>query len=1040
MVKTIPKFSTEQWDFLAVLDAFETSIAIAIIGQLAPLLPGPLFEVINKSKKLGWLIQSEDDNFAISRQIPAKAKKILAKINTPDRIATIVHQLQDSSPEMQVGPQTFILLMNKAGLEKEIIEMEIELANNFLKNNNLLQAWEILQQASDRMIYLLEDNNYKKLYIAAILELSNISFILGKGLSQLSKHLHKTHEVAKKLGDLRSHAIINMHLGRLYYFTDRREDALMALSIGIKGAEEFSDEDMLDRSAVFLGLFYFIQGLFKKALPPLERAVKLYESQEKGQPAFPLAIIFFGYTLLYLGEFHRAIGSLDCHWRMSKERSNHTIATTLRMLLGTALYLLKREKEADFHLKEAEKEAQASNNKLSLFFAKGVQSLKSFNSNRPVEAHEFLSRAMKTGIEAGFIRQFSSPWIMEMVYEFEKLGYEPIPDFITFAQIRERAVKENNVHLQGVALRLEAQKKIAENRSKISILNDLKDSEDCLDLSGDRIQLSKTILERARYELARDDIFEARRHIQKAWTTLREYADDYFPEDLKYLLTPEQQEQHSSAPPKESFDRYIELSESIFNINSQNEISSLAILAINRFLRAERGGLFQFQSGNSNSNPNLIASSNLTTNDIEADDFKQSREIIKRAFKKNQAILIRDKKDGLLQSGSTIKAMLCLPIELKNRLQAVLYHDNSYLQDSFDLVNTEMLNKMICHFSRQTTQLWKFFHQQKELQNLTVKKELIKESETGKVLIHKSQAMKSLAKQLSKVAPSDSTILLSGETGVGKEVIAHQIHALSQRHNEPFIIVDATTIPEGLIESELFGHEKGAFTGADRQKIGRLELAHKSSLFIDEIGELPKSIQVKLLRAIQEGTFFRLGGMRTIHSDFRLIAATNRNLAEEVTAGRFREDLYYRLNVIPLRVPPLRERREDIPLFTKYFLNLYAKRYQRSNLTIDSENEKLLQQYNWPGNVRELENIIERATLLSSEDHLEIDLPLNTMKADNHPFAELPTSDDLQRKYIQYVLDRTNGKVSGTDGATAILGLKRSTLVSRMRKLGLKTG
>ncbi len=249
----------------------------------------------------------------------------------------------------------------------------------------------------------------------------------------------------------------------------------------------------------------------------------------------------------------------------------------------------------------------------------------------------------------------------------------------------------------------------------------------------------------------------------------------------------------------------------------------------------------------------------------------------------------------------------------------------------------------------------------------------------------------------------------------------------------------STAIPEGLIESELFGHEKGAFTGADRQKIGRLELAHKGTLFIDEIGELAKSIQVKLLRVIQEGTFFRLGGMRTIHSNFRLIAATNRNLAEEVSAGRFREDLYYRLNVIPLLIPPLRERREDIYLFINHFLNLYTKKYQRPNLRIDAEDEKLLQQYDWPGNIRELENIMVRAVLLSSGDQLKIDLPLNITKTDNHPFTELPTIDDLQREYIQYVLDKTGGKVSGRDGANVILGLKRTTLLARMRKLGLKS-
>ncbi|MCK5680429.1 sigma 54-interacting transcriptional regulator, partial [bacterium] len=765
---------------------FETNVSIDIIGHLAPLLPGPLFEVINQSKNLGWIFQTEDDHFAISDELPAPVKKKLSKINTPDHITTIVHQLQNCNPDLHSDPQTFIQLINKAGAAKEVVEMELELAAKFLQEDNQLQAWQLLHQAVDRMIGLLENDNYKKIYINATLELSNLSFILGKGLGQQSKYLHKAHEAAQNLGDLRSHAIINMHLGRLYYFSDRREDALVALSVGINGIEELSDEDMLDQCAVFLGLFYYIQGLFKKALPHLERAVKLYETQEKGQPTSPLAPILFGYSLLYLGEFHRAIGSLDCHWRMAKERQNHTMATTLRVILGTVLYLMKKEKEAEIHLKGAEKDAQDSNNELSLYLAKGVQTLKSLNSGRPVEAHEFLIQTMRTGRKAGFIRQFSSPWIMEMVYEFEKLGYEPIPDF-TFTQIRERSIKENNVHLQGVAIRLEVQKKIAENRSKTSILKDLNESETYLEQSGDCIQLSKTIIERARYELAQDNTVEGRRNIQKAWTTLKEYADDFFPDDLKYLLNQEQQERFPPETPQESFDRYIELSESIFTINSQDEISSRAVLAINRFLGAERGGLFRFPANNLNKKPKLIASCNLTISDVEADDFESCRDFIKKAFKKNMPILERkDKNDLRQQKDATIKAMLFLPIELKGKVRAVLYHDNSYLNDCFDFMNTEMLNKMIGHFSRQTTRLWEFFQLQGKQNDLTIKKDLHEESESGKIFIHKSRAMNNLTKQLEKAAPSDSTILVSGETGVGKEVIAYQIHAMSQRHDKPF--------------------------------------------------------------------------------------------------------------------------------------------------------------------------------------------------------------------------------------------------------------
>jgi transcriptional regulator with GAF, ATPase, and Fis domain len=249
--------------------------------------------------------------------------------------------------------------------------------------------------------------------------------------------------------------------------------------------------------------------------------------------------------------------------------------------------------------------------------------------------------------------------------------------------------------------------------------------------------------------------------------------------------------------------------------------------------------------------------------------------------------------------------------------------------------------------------------------------------------------------------------------------------------------LDAATIPENLLESELFGHERGAFTGADRQRIGRIELAHQGTLFLDEVGELPGSAQVKLLRTLQEKTFSRLGGTRTIHSDFRLIAATNRELGAEVAAGRFRQDLYYRLHVIPITLPPLRDRSEDIPLLAGHFLNRYGVKYKRSNLRLSPDQEKMLSRYPWPGNIRELKNIMERAVLLSVTDQLELTLPVDLTSGRENPFADGPSLDEIQRRYIGHILQKTGGRIAGPGGAAEILGMKRTSLYSRMRMLGM---
>jgi transcriptional regulator with PAS, ATPase and Fis domain len=252
------------------------------------------------------------------------------------------------------------------------------------------------------------------------------------------------------------------------------------------------------------------------------------------------------------------------------------------------------------------------------------------------------------------------------------------------------------------------------------------------------------------------------------------------------------------------------------------------------------------------------------------------------------------------------------------------------------------------------------------------------------------------------------------------------------------VVVDSTTIPENLLESELFGYEKGAFTGADQRKIGCIEMAHQGTLFLDEVGELTLPAQAKLLRALQEKMIRRVGGVQTIKSDFRLIAATNRDLAQEVAKGQFRDDLFYRLNVISLTLPPLRDRGEDAVSLAQHFIDSYSKKYKRSAFKLYSEQKASIKKYTWPGNIRELKNKVESAVILSGEDRLELDLPSGKPMPANDPFAEKPTLKEIQRRYIRHVIDFTDGRISGHGGAVDILGMKRTSLYARMKALGMK--
>ena len=308
-------------------------------------------------------------------------------------------------------------------------------------------------------------------------------------------------------------------------------------------------------------------------------------------------------------------------------------------------------------------------------------------------------------------------------------------------------------------------------------------------------------------------------------------------------------------------------------------------------------------------------------------------------------------------------------------------------------------------------------------------------------IVGQSPALRRVLKEVETVAPTDSTVLIYGETGTGKELIARAIHNLSPRRSNPFVKLNCAAIPTGLLESELFGHERGAFTGAIAQRIGRFELANRGTIFLDEIGDIPLELQPKLLRVLQEREFERLGSTRTLHADARLIAATNANLVGRVHEKRFRSDLYYRLNVFPVLVPPLRERHEDIPLLVRHFVQKYTRRMKKPIDTIPVTAMNALSEYHWPGNVRELENFVERSVILSADSVLQpplAELARQKVSSLSTASENIPTKlREVEREHILRTLKDTKWIIGGPSGAAARLGMKRTTLGSLVKRLGI---
>lgn len=412
--------------------------------------------------------------------------------------------------------------------------------------------------------------------------------------------------------------------------------------------------------------------------------------------------------------------------------------------------------------------------------------------------------------------------------------------------------------------------------------------------------------------------------------------------------------------------------------------------------------------------------------------------------------------DPLLQkyAEQSLEAAAILPITFGNRTSGILLlaHTSACV---FSSENCELLQHIADRIAIavDNANAWRNMTELKESlkqENRKLSEQLFSSQGMGDI-IYKSRAMDELLQQVKIVAQSDSTVLICGETGTGKEVIARAVHQLSLRHDKPLVKINCAAIPATLLESELFGHDKGAFTGAINTHRGRFEIADGGTLFLDEIGDLPLELQPKLLRVLQEREIERLGGNKTIPVNVRVIAATNRDLWRMVEAREFRSDLFYRLNVFPLELPPLRDRPEDIPLLAKYFTQKMAKRMNRTIENIPAETIQKLMSWEWPGNIRELENVIERAVLLTRGTTLNLHLNapqthlLPSLSNDVHPRGSMaqmlnpatPETDEEERQRIIQVLRETNGIVAGPRGAATRLGMKRTTLLSRMQRLGI---
>lgn len=396
-----------------------------------------------------------------------------------------------------------------------------------------------------------------------------------------------------------------------------------------------------------------------------------------------------------------------------------------------------------------------------------------------------------------------------------------------------------------------------------------------------------------------------------------------------------------------------------------------------------------------------------------------------------------------------VKSIICVPIYSGSEVWGFVGFDavrSEHRWPSEIIPQMKLIGEIIANAlnrKQREESLQRAFSEVKQLkdqlneENIYLREELKQHHDIKEIIGH-SAPLKKVLRKVDQVASTDATVLLLGETGTGKELFARAIHSLSPRNDRPLVRVNCAALPANLIESELFGHEKGAFTGATSRKAGRFELANCGTLFLDEIGELPVELQVKLLRVLQEGEFERVGGAKTLSANVRVVAATNRDLDKAVQEGSFRTDLFYRLNVFPISIPPLRERVEDIPLLVRSFMTRSNKRLGGKIDRVPHRVIEVLQEYPWPGNIRELENVIERAVIMTQGTTLQLEDRLTSPQSLDSKTFQRKTLEEVEREYIIQVLERTRWRISGEGGAARLLGMNPATLRSRMKKLGIR--
>jgi len=904
-------------------------------------------------------------------------------------------------------------------------------ANAYLKTylpENAIQCYaKVLNDLSTT-----DSQEAKYIFCEATIQYSKISTARHDTINVIAL-LNTALEKAKKLDEKGFEILLQMHLAKNEWLLSLFGNALNRFEKSLSLANLLNDP-ALNRSVNNFKIFFlYWQGRFQQAVKLFEQYVPDFDKSPKGN--FPLLVeMTVAHCYAQTGKATEGIGMLDAIHRHCLERGDLYLASNAAVTMGAILIDYRILHKGLDYLKIGIKNAKLAHNDFMLIFGMLTLSycyyLIGDKKSCKFYLQEFLLQRSKVHVNVNFF-----PYLIEMCLALKKEIDFDI-DGLNIETNITQAAEGNNIFMKGMSHKVRALWQEHENIEPRKIIQSLKLSLNYLKESGHLIETTRTFAKLAEMHMVLGEKDKAGKIVKKAAEMLSSLNENMVPVDLQFLKS-------KQIAGRNILNEIFALSNDLISITEDEDIFRRLLSSANSIIGSERGALFYYDHDSSVPKLKLRASRNLDEKEISHLSFNASLKMIKETvnFKTGRIMGYSNDEKSNQKSDNIILSCISAPVIFKGKVIGALYHDNRLRSSAFDDLDLKLLTYIasLAGFALEQERIQRILDrtaQNYSQANIKAENETFLSSGISGI-IGRSAAIKSILKQIKKVAQTDSTVLISGESGVGKEVIAEAIHKASKRNERPFVRLNCSAFPQTLIESELFGHEKGAFTGATRKKIGRIEIADGGTLFLDEIGTASLETQINLLRVLQDKKFERIGSNETIHSDFRLIAATNQNLPKLIDRNLFRLDLYYRINVFPIFVPPLRERKEDIPVLAEYFLHIKAKKLGKKFDGICTEEMEKLMAYDWPGNVRELENVIERGIVLSPEKYFTVpDIFIGLFSRDQE--SNDRTLRGNERQHLVWALDKSGWKVRGQDGAAKLLDIPPSTLEFRMRKLNIR--